>query len=299
MGGTEFDPGTANTGEPFIVSLTLPAEAKSVRAGASINAAFKNFSALTEFNAVAAETIGDWAFGDNGSGSCTTLKTLNLPAMHTLGNCAFLNCESLKMANLPAAHTIGQRAFEHCTTLETVNLPAAHTIGSQAFASCTALVTVNFPAAQTIDYLVFNYCSSLAAVNLPVVHTIGDGAFRVCTSLETVNLPAAQTISGGYYFDGVFAQTGNKALTVTLGPTAPTLGYYIFSGVNVTKAVTVKVPSGAGAWTGKTGTFSGAEKTGGPHWGEGFRGRGWTSGGAYENNGVNTYINLKIEEYTP
>jgi hypothetical protein len=89
-------------------------------------------------------------------------------------------------------------------------------------------------------------------------------------------------------------------MAVILGPAAPTLEHYMFRDVSVAKPVTVKVPSGADAWTGKTGTFSGAEKTGGPHWGEGFRGRGWTGGGAYQSSGVvNIYINLKIEEYTP
>jgi hypothetical protein len=76
------------------------------------------------------------------------------------------------------------------------------------------------------------------------------------------------------------------------------LGGEIFS--NVTggpKVVTITVPDNA-AWTGKTATYTGSENTtGGPHWGEGFRGKGWTSGGAYVDSSssiVNENINLTI-----
>jgi hypothetical protein len=63
------------------------------------------------------------------------------------------------------------------------------------------------------------------------------------------------------------------------------------------KTVTVRVPSDATEWNGKTGTFSDSENsTDGPHWGEGFRGKGWT-GSAYSTGGsVKTNITLTIVE---
>jgi hypothetical protein len=47
MSGTEFDPGTANTGEGKIVSLVLPNTATSIKAGSEYDdRAFKNFTRL-------------------------------------------------------------------------------------------------------------------------------------------------------------------------------------------------------------------------------------------------------------
>jgi hypothetical protein len=90
-----------------------------------------------------------------------------------------------------------------------------------------------------------------------------------------------------------------KALTITLGDTPPELGTRMFYDVTGgTKSVTVIVPATATDWSGKTGSFTNAENTtGGPHWGEGFRGKGWTSGGAYVDSEyaiVNENINLTI-----
>jgi hypothetical protein len=56
-----------------------------------------------------------------------------------------------------------------------------------------------------------------------------------------VDLPVAKTIG-----EGAFCGTGSKALTVTLGSVAPTLGIGIFSELgSAKKAVTVSVPSTA------------------------------------------------------
>jgi hypothetical protein len=46
MSGTEFDPGAANTGEPYITDLTLPNTAASVKAGDYLNPTFRYFTAL-------------------------------------------------------------------------------------------------------------------------------------------------------------------------------------------------------------------------------------------------------------
>jgi hypothetical protein len=64
-----------------------------------------------------------------------------------------------------------------------------------------------------------------------------------------------------------------------------------------TKIVTITVPDNA-AWSGIIGgSFTGAENTtGGPHWGEGFRGKGWESGAYPASPGtVNEHITLTIQ----
>jgi hypothetical protein len=101
-----------------------------------------------------------------------------------------------------------------------------------------------------------------------------------------VSLPAVTTIGAN-----AFAFTGTaKALTITLGDTAPTLGIEMFSGVTTgTKQVTVEVPAGA------TGDGSSPANTTENNWGNAFRGRGW-NGTNYLFDSVNSRINLTITE---
>jgi hypothetical protein len=103
-----------------------------------------------------------------------------------------------------------------------------------------------------------------------------------------VEFPTAQTIG-----DYAFSSTGNQTLAVTLGPTAPTLGRNMFSGVSAAKTVTVTVPSGA------TGYGSTPGNTADVCWGNGFRGGGWTGSAFVDGDTVNGNVNLTITYDTP
>jgi uncharacterized repeat protein (TIGR02543 family) len=116
-----------------------------------------------------------------------------------------------------------------------------------AFEGCNFLLTVTSPATNIGDYI-FSYCKALTTVDLPNAITIGSSVFQGCEALKEISLPSATSI-----YDTLFRNTGTTALTVTLGPTAPTLEWGTFSGVTSTKEVTVKVPAAAianynGAW---------------------------------------------------
>jgi hypothetical protein len=324
-----FDPGPdlPGTGKDMIVSLALPDAADGIAAGTSADPAFKNFtnlasvsgagiaavggyafrgcSSLKTVSLPAATTIGGYAFtqctsletvslpaattiGGYAFTQCTSLETVSLPAATSIGNSAFSSCTSLETVSLPAATTIGGYAFSDCSILETVDLPAAKTIGNQAFVNCTSLETVSLDAATGIGYRAFTRCTSLEAVSLPAAKTIGSEAFSYCAALETVSLPEADEIG-----NRAFSFTGSTALTVTLGSTAPVLGIAIFDGVIAAKTVTVRVPSGAAAWTGKTGSFTTDTATG--HWGNAFRGKGW-DGTLYLDGTVNSNITLTVTD---
>jgi hypothetical protein len=415
-GGTEFDPGTANTGESKIVSLILPDTAAGIKAGSIDNEAFRYFTALTSVSGSGITTVGNFTFSGctalttvslpvaetigfrafsgcsalttinlpaatriepSAFSDCTALTAVSLPAATSIGNYAFSGCSALTTVSLPVVETIGDTtgafsgctalttvslpasltsiagnpftgcvnlttievdaanaayqgrggmllnkagttldaypsargavtldaaitrigggAFFGCTSLTTVNAPAATSIGDVAFSRCFALATVDLPAATSIGAEAFGYCKALTTVSLPAATSIGNEAFSYCEALTTVSLPAATSIGGH-----AFGNTGSKrALTVTLGSAVPMLGTSLFFGVSTTKSVTVRVPSGADAWKGKTGTFSGANTT--VNWGNGFRGGGWQT--VYESfwsNGsafVNQYISLRIETY--
>jgi hypothetical protein len=105
-----------------------------------------------------------------------------------------------------------------------------------------------------------------------------------------VSIPKATSIGAT-----AFANTGMGLLTLTLGSTVPTLGQNMFSQVTAAKAVTVKVPSGAAAWSGIIGSYTTDTTTG--NWGNAFRGKGW-DGTSYLSGVVNENIKLTIE-YMP
>jgi hypothetical protein len=137
----------------------------------------------------------------------------------------------------------------------------------------------------------FTALTSVAGANIT---SIGEFAFWGCTGLTTVDLSAATFIE-----EFAFFATGTKTLTVTLGAAVPTLGTRMF-GVSLTKNVTVKVPSGAAAWNGLTGSYNETSSYT-DNWGNGFRGGGWT-GSAFQSGGasnVNSNINLTITEISP
>jgi hypothetical protein len=185
MAGTEFDPGTANTGEGKIVTLTLPNMAKSVRAGTSSNPTFKHFSALAEVRGAAILSIDDYAFA-----ACAALASVSFPAATTIGNVAFACCAALTAVSFPAATTIGDDAFAYCAALATVNLPAATTIGDFAFSGLAGLTSVNLPAATNIGKAAFADTGSQAlTVTLgAVVPTPGVDMFMGVTVPKTVTV---------------------------------------------------------------------------------------------------------------
>ena len=237
ISGTEYDPGTANSGKSWIVSLVLPNAATSVKAGSGTNSSFMYFTALTSVSGSAVETIGTYA-------------------------------------------------FRYRDALTTVSFPAATSIGDSAFSNCEALTSVILPAATSIGNYAFNLCEALTSVSLPAATSIGDYAFNLCEALTSVSLPAATSI-GNYAFNA----TDGTALTVTLGSTAPTLGYGMCGYSSTTRTVIVKVPSGATGYGTLPATYSGADST--VNWGNGFRGKGW-NGRAFVGGGSFTVINNKI-----
>jgi hypothetical protein len=131
MSGTEFDPGTAGTGERWIVSLVLPASAASIKEGTQSESTFKNFTAL-----------------ENVSGA-------NVSTVH---NYSFLGCGALETAQFPNAVYIGIRAFQDCGALSTLNIQAATSIGDRAFRNTggTPLTITLGAIAPTVGTYIFD-----------------------------------------------------------------------------------------------------------------------------------------------
>jgi hypothetical protein len=321
MTGTpgEFDPDSSiSAGKSRIVSLVLPADAESIKAGTGAGAAFQNFTGLTSVTGVSIENIGDYAFL-----LCASLLEVNYPAVENIGAGAFAGCAGLTSVNLSAGLTnLGQQAFYGCTGLASITLPASLTvIGPNPFAGCTGLTitvapgnpdykvengrlltidgttlvgyptatgTITLPGITTIGPFAFQDCDELVSIDLPNTTSIGDYAFDGCVALISMDLPSIANIEGG-----VFQNTGTTALTVTLGSAVPTLGPAIFQNAG-NKTVTVKVPVGATAWT-DIGVYDPTDPVDCVWWGNGFRGGGW-DGAAMTGGTVNSYIALTIEQ---
>jgi hypothetical protein len=236
-GGTEFDPGAANTGESRIVSLVLPGTAAGITAGGSYSTpAFRNFSSLKSVSGAGIERIGEYAFT-----GCSALISVNFPAAARIGEYAFAVCTALALVNLPGAAYLGDYAFAGCTALTAVSLPAATDIGDEAFAGCTALTSVSLPSAADIGALAFRDCIALGQADLPAAARIGDCAFAGCTALSSVSLPAGLTHIGS----NPFSECPNLT-TITVASGNPS--YRARNGILLNKAGTILIayPSAAG-----------------------------------------------------
>jgi uncharacterized repeat protein (TIGR02543 family) len=201
--------------------------------------------------------------------------TVTMNTITSIFNSAFSGCTALQSVAFPLVTSIGDSVFERCTALQGASFPQATTIGDNAFSNCTNLQNASFPQAVSISFMAFWRCTSLQSLNIPEVTSIGANAF---------------------------SYTGTTGLSITMGSSAPTLGYEIFNYITAAKTVTVKVPIGATGYTpfsGSTVTVSGTDTA--ANWANGFRGGSWngftwastTSGGP---DNINQSITVIIEQ---
>ncbi len=106
---------------------------------------------------------------------------------------AFDGCTSLHTMNLDNVQTIGAYAFRN-SAIVTVNMQALTTLGIGAFYNCQQLATVSMPATLTvIPQDAFNTTTSLTSLTLPTqLTTIGASAFAA-SGVQNVHLPQTVT----------------------------------------------------------------------------------------------------------
>jgi hypothetical protein len=219
ISGTEFDPGAANTGEQYIVSLVLPNAAESIAAGTYSNSTFRYFMSLTEVSGTGITGVGNDTFHN-----CTALTSVTLPEATDIGNDAFRDCATLTSVSLPEATDIGDYVFYKCTALTSVTLPAATDIGNHVFFDCTALTSVSLPEATDIGEYVFYNCTALTSVTLPATPPTlmgSGGVFRDTSGGSstgiTIHVPSAAAVTA-YNADGwVDASAGTNTAKYGFG----------------------------------------------------------------------------------
>ena len=147
--------------------------------------AFKNCSLLNNICfATKTDEIGPHAFWN-----CTSLSSIYLDDIKTLGTAAFYNCTNLQWIDLRNSQLtkIDEFMFWHCIGIKTVSLPETLTeIGKQAFDSCTGIETVYIPdEVSTLGTGAFLSCTALRNVLMPEsIISVGDHAFFNCPNMK-------------------------------------------------------------------------------------------------------------------
>ncbi|MBR4984440.1 MAG: leucine-rich repeat domain-containing protein [Proteobacteria bacterium] len=194
------------------------------------------FANLPNLKSISIETraymhidIGDCAFQN-----CTSLESVDIDNIHSLGNKCFYNCQKIQKLKLSdTCQSIGHKCFSGCAALYAIKLPRVlkrleektfyHSgirdivwpksllyIGESCFKNCNQLRAAMLPeCCQTIDKCCFMGCENLKTVHLPLkLRVISDKALANCRSLERIDWPDYQYIDGCLY-----PQIGTHILT--------------------------------------------------------------------------------------
>ena len=127
----------------------------------------------------------------------TTIQTVNLPYVISVGNSAFHNCSSLSQVSLPVCSFISEYAFYRCTSLSQISIPECSYIGDTAFGNCTSLSQISLPVCSSIGYTAFGTCSSLSIITLgysSVCMLVSSNAFtitQITSSTGSIYVPAS------------------------------------------------------------------------------------------------------------
>lgn len=154
------------------------------------NSSISSFDELKYFSSL--QTVGYAAFR-----SCTKLTAITLPdSITSLSDYAFYRCSSLPSIDLNNVVTIGQHALRNCNSLQYVNAPNLITIGASGIRE-TNLKTLNAPNLSSIGEYAF-YMSKMVDFTLPeAVTEIPYRAISNCYQLKTLDI-AATSIADGF-----------------------------------------------------------------------------------------------------
>ena len=168
--------------------------------------------------------------------SCTSLKSIDLGNVETVGSSAFQGSgienvtgnfvkliknhafqgSKLTSASFPLVTEIQNNAFANITTLTSANIPQASIIGNSGFGSCSQLTTVTTSnALTTVGNSAFSNCSNLTGnIDLSNVSQIGTGAFQNCSLLKDITSTTEQLTSlGERAFQGCSLLAANMDLS--------------------------------------------------------------------------------------
>ncbi|MDR1955864.1 MAG: leucine-rich repeat protein, partial [Treponema sp.] len=192
----EFTPGNYNTGEPFIVALTLPADVTKLQSGSPGYSTFRNFTKLQEISGPKVEIVGAELFYNKGP----KLRSVSFPVATTALNSIFGYCKVLTAVDLGKVISLGNMAFDKCEALSSLDLSAAKTIGNHVFSGCIALSSLDLRAATSLGDGVFEGTGSatLTIILGATPPTVGTDMFNYVTTARTVILKVPSGATGNY-----------------------------------------------------------------------------------------------------
>lgn len=161
---------------------------------------------------------------------CSSLQeVLNTDDLTLVEIAAFSECTSLESVDLPNVQTIGGYVFENCSALTSIGNGAPTTIQQNAFQNCSSLPSIDLSNCTYIGSTAFYGCSSLTFNNLDVSGKyVGNQAFMGCSKITgtlTIGSDTTFDFSDSRYGE-VFKGTGISQ--VILPSNLNTIGSYMF-----------------------------------------------------------------------
>ncbi|HIT83995.1 MAG TPA: leucine-rich repeat domain-containing protein [Candidatus Avibacteroides faecavium] len=181
--------------------------------------AFWGCTSLSSIDMPLVTSIGNYAFSD-----CTSLSSINIPSVTSMETYAFSDCTSLSSIDMPLVTSIGYSAFSGCTSLSSIDMPLVTSIGEDTFSGCTSLTSIDMPSVTSIGNYAFEGCTSLVLIDMPLVTSIGNYAFEGCTSLVLIDMPLVTSI-GGYAFEDC-----TSLAFVDIPASVTSIGWHAFEG---------------------------------------------------------------------
>lgn len=203
--------------------------------------------------------------------SCTSLKSLNIPASVEIIECsAFANCSALETVNFESGsklqiidgeyyeepggygrlHLCG--AFMYCSSLKEITIPKTVVeIGMVAFYNCTALESVEFEHGSMLSLIGGGNDGFVPDGYGATWETLHLGAFANCTSLKSIEIPGnLDTLENGAFYgcSSLASVTMNSPMPPVLKNNTGTTrtgsdGYFHFQ--KTSSSLKIIVPSGS------------------------------------------------------
>ncbi|MBQ9950341.1 MAG: leucine-rich repeat protein, partial [Clostridia bacterium] len=231
--------------------LVIPETIEGFPVTAIGDRAFEYCTTIISVSMPSVETVGAYAFAqEEGWGkesSVTKLKSVNMPKVQSIGEYAFEDCVSLTTVEMPQATSVGVGTFYSCDSVTSVEMPSVRTIGDSAFESCKSLTSVGMENAQTIGERAFVNCQVLECVEMPNVQTIGDMAFIGCRSLTSFIISSENekySAEGGILYNkdkSVLVTYPSAANDVTISDSVQTIGDWALA--HCTSLMSIEMPN--------------------------------------------------------
>ena len=172
---------------------------------------------LEELNAPEATSVGVNAFRNSvlTAVNNSSLRTVHLPKVQTIGERAFSDLWTLEEAIFPELTEVGESAFSQNKALAKAEMPKLTYAPNSLFYSCTALTEISMPNLEEAGSAFF-YCGGLTSISLPKLKTAGESCFAYSTKLTQIDIPNVEKLEkmAMYACNGLLSFSGEKVESV-------------------------------------------------------------------------------------